>query len=164
MTSKPSFVPCAVFAGILIMLLAPVIGTAQSQSDSSASPGQAGSDGIGAIIVEEVVPDGPAALGGVKVGDFITKVEGEKVRGLLQVVLNVVVNHKPGDTIALSVFRRADKKEIDLIVTLGQNPDNAPKAWLGIVAREWRFQSQEPKGNPGTQSPSSVPGRNASTL
>ena len=162
MTFKRSTVLCAVFAGILIMLLAPVIGTAQSQSDSSPSPGKTGLVGIGPIIVEEVVPDGPAALGGIQVGDFITKVEGEKVRGVLQ-VLNVVVTHKPGDAIALSVFRRTEKKEIDLVVTLGQNPDNALKAWLGIVAREL-ILLPEPKGNPGTQSPSSAPGRNASTF
>jgi len=141
------------------MLLAPVVGIAQSQSDSRASPGQTGSDGIGPIIVVEVVPDGPAALGGVRVGDLITKVESEKVSDLLQVV-NVVLKQKPGDTLALTVFRRTAEKEIDLTVTLGQNPGNASKAWLGIVAREFlRLQLQEPKGNPA-----SGPGRNASTL
>ena len=44
--------------------------------------------------------------------------------------------HKPGDTLAVTVYRRADGKQTDITVTLGQNPKDAAKAWLGMSMRE----------------------------
>ncbi len=49
-----------------------------------------------------------------------------------QQVVDAVGKHKPGDTLALTVFHRADGKQTDITVTLGQNPKDAAKAWLGL--------------------------------
>ena len=53
-----------------------------------------------------------------------------------QQVVDAVGKHKPGDTLALTVFRRADGKQTDITVTLGQNPKDATRAWLGLSMGE----------------------------
>jgi S1-C subfamily serine protease len=84
----------------------------------------------GAFVVD-VTADGPAAKAGVQPRDIVTKVDGAIVSTPQQVV-DAVGKHKPGDSLSLTVFRRADGKQTDLTVTLGQNPTDAAKAWLGL--------------------------------
>ena len=84
----------------------------------------------GAFVVD-VAADGPAAKAGIQPRDVLTKIDGAAVTSPRQVV-DAVAHHKPGDTIALTVARRPDGKQTDITVTLGQNPDDATKAWLGL--------------------------------
>jgi S1-C subfamily serine protease len=83
------------------------------------------------VFVGEVTADGPAAKAGIAVRDVITKVAAAPVNDPQQVV-DAVAAHKPGDTLALTVFSMPDGKEKELTVTLGQSPTDASKAWLGI--------------------------------
>lgn len=64
-----------------------------------------------------ILPDGPAAKGGLKVGDVITKVNGKKIDDdhSLQ---SVVRDYQPGDKVDVSVWR--DGSEIQLTITLGE--------------------------------------------
>jgi S1-C subfamily serine protease len=66
-----------------------------------------------------VVPNGPAANGGVKVGDIITKINDQAVDTLhpLDAVLS---QFSPGDNVVLTVLR--DGKTITLNVELGVRP------------------------------------------
>jgi S1-C subfamily serine protease len=84
----------------------------------------------GAFIIE-VTADGPAAKAGIQARDVVIKVDGVQVTSPQQVV-DAVGKHKPGDTLAVTVFRRADGKQADITATLGENPKDAAKAWLGM--------------------------------
>ena len=84
----------------------------------------------GAFIVE-VTADGPAAKAGIAAHDVIIKLDGVAVTSPRQVV-DAVGAHKPGDTMVVTLFHRADGKQTEITVTLGQNPKDAAKAWLGM--------------------------------
>jgi 2-alkenal reductase len=90
------------------------------------------------LLVNEVVPDSPAAVAGirggnstqtirgiqVKVGgDIITAINGESVRDLDSLLAYLVANTTPGDTITLSIVRGSQK--LDVKVKLTARPDNA---------------------------------------
>jgi S1-C subfamily serine protease len=84
------------------------------------------------ILVERVLPDGPAEHAGIRGGnrtattglqalriggDVLTAVDGKKV--VTQVDLNLILNrHAPGDTVTITVYRGQQK--MDLRVTLGE--------------------------------------------
>jgi S1-C subfamily serine protease len=84
------------------------------------------------ILVERVVPDGPAAQAGIRGGtrtvlaglqelrlggDVLSGVDGKKISS--QMDLNLILNRKrPGDRIALTIFRGSQK--MDVPVTLGE--------------------------------------------
>ncbi len=73
-------------------------------------------DATGAI-VSQVTPDSPASSGGLRTGDVITKLNGEKIvnGGALQVAVSEMT---PGTKIALGVIR--DGKAETLNITVGQ--------------------------------------------
>jgi S1-C subfamily serine protease len=84
------------------------------------------------ILVERVLPDGPAEHAGIRGGnrtamtglqalriggDVLTAVDGKNVA--TQVDLNLILNrHAPGDTVTMTVYRGQQK--MDLRVTLGE--------------------------------------------
>jgi PDZ domain-containing secreted protein len=47
-------------------------------------------------------------------------------------VVDAVAKHAPGDTVKITIYRPVDGKITDLTVTLGKNPQDATKAWMGI--------------------------------
>src|SRR5579884_955212 len=71
------------------------------------------------VAVEALVPNGPAAKAGLRAGDVITKVDGQKIKGF-ETLAEAVENHKPGDKLKLTVAR--NDKERDIEVTLGTQP------------------------------------------
>jgi S1-C subfamily serine protease len=88
------------------------------------------------VIVQSVVPDGPADEAGLEAGgtsatingeqvrlggDIITEVDGEKVTSMDDLV-EVIQGSKPGDKIQLKFLRDGDEKTVD--VTLGTQPKN----------------------------------------
>jgi S1-C subfamily serine protease len=50
--------------------------------------------------------------------------------------VDAVAKHKPGDALALTLVRRGDRTPKDVTVTLGKNPNDASKAWLGVSLSE----------------------------
>jgi S1-C subfamily serine protease len=99
-----------------------------------------GPAGMAGVFVSEVAGDSPASKAGIQTRDLITKVEGAAVTDPGQVA-DAVSKHKPGDTLAVTVFRMGDGAVKDLTVTLGQSPADATKAYMGI--------SMGPAGFPG---------------
>ena len=89
------------------------------------------------VVVADVASDSPAAKAGIRSRDLITKVEGVAVEDPQQVA-DAVARHAPGDTLSITVRRMADDKDTDLTVTLGPNPTDAAKAWMGISMRDIR--------------------------
>jgi S1-C subfamily serine protease len=83
------------------------------------------------VIVQRVVEDSPASGAGLQVGDVITTINGDPVEapGSLS---ETIQGMKPGDEIALEVYRPEGEQEINIDVTLGEHPDNKGQAYLGV--------------------------------
>ena len=52
--------------------------------------------------------------------------------GAVRAVVEAVGEHKPGDSIAFTVYRAEDQDEIELEATLGEHPDKEGEAYLGV--------------------------------
>jgi serine protease Do len=72
-----------------------------------------------AAVVDQVVPGKPGDKAGLKVGDAIVGIDGQKVEDSNDLTLKVT-EHAPGTTVALDVIR--DGKPMKVNVTLGQRP------------------------------------------
>ncbi|GAB4572539.1 MAG: hypothetical protein Kow0077_12200 [Anaerolineae bacterium] len=78
----------------------------------------------GALIVE-IVPDSPAASAGLRVNDLITAVNDDPVT-LDSPLVQLVQAYAPGDTITLTVDRRGETLDLELV--LGTMPEETPAA------------------------------------
>ena len=72
------------------------------------------------IVVQALMPDGPAAKAGVAVHDIITRVADQPVGSAMDLTRHVAA-HQPGETIHLKVIHKGQPAGID--VTLGTRPD-----------------------------------------
>jgi len=85
--------------------------------------------GPGAMIVE-VLTDTPAAKAGLAAGDVISAVNGVTV-DLSNTLAVLIGQHKPGERVTLDVLG-PNRQSRAVTVTLGANPDDASKAYLGV--------------------------------
>ena len=69
------------------------------------------------IKVEEITKGGPMDGSGIKTGDFITKLDGDKVSNFAD-IYDLLEKHKAGDKVKVTVYRPSDKKEYEFTVTL----------------------------------------------
>lgn len=79
----------------------------------------AGEDGAEGLVVEDAVPDGPAAKAGIKPGDVITKAGDRPLRRLRDLIDSIASSD--GKPVALAIKRGDETKTID--VTPGHRPD-----------------------------------------
>jgi putative serine protease PepD len=84
----------------------PVIGAQVQTGDN---------DGRGAEI-DEVMPNTPAEKGGLRKGDVIVEVEGERVTDGIALIV-AIRSHQPGETVEFTILRDGDEKTVSL--TLG---------------------------------------------
>ncbi len=70
--------------------------------------------------IQQVVADSPADKAGVKRGDIIVKIDGEKVETEKGDLSKIIARKKAGQTVTLTVWR--DKKTLDLKSTLQSAP------------------------------------------
>jgi serine protease Do len=75
--------------------------------------------------VMEVTTGTPAETAGLQAGDVITAVDGVTIDSNHQFINEAIMNHKPGDTIKLTVDRNGQTQEIT--VTLGTRPADLNK-------------------------------------
>ena len=68
------------------------------------------------VIVQDVIPGGPAARAGMRSGDVITEIDGSKISGGAA-LLDVVANSPVGKSVQVRVLR--DGREMTLPVTIG---------------------------------------------
>ncbi|MCS7038306.1 MAG: PDZ domain-containing protein [Anaerolineae bacterium] len=83
----------------------------------------------GSVLIVEVVPDSPAAQAGLRVGDRIVAVDGERL-SLTADLAERIAGYRPGDTVTLTVLRDGREQEVE--VTLGRHPERPAAAYLGI--------------------------------
>jgi S1-C subfamily serine protease len=123
------------------------LGGSQDATDSAPPALPLASIVSGAQVVE-VVDDSPASAAGLQVDDVITAVDGKTLDGEASLA-DVIGGYAPGDEVTLSVTRPgAEEETLELSVILGENPDDADKAFLGIrYAQSAMFDLQEmPEG------------------
>jgi S1-C subfamily serine protease len=84
-----------------------------------------------AILIAEVLADTPAEQAGLETGDLITAVDGETVAEADQLV-EVIRAHQPGDEITLMVIRQGSAEPEEVVIVLGENPENPDQAYLGV--------------------------------
>ncbi|MCJ2378021.1 outer membrane-stress sensor serine endopeptidase DegS [Vibrio sp. ZSDZ34] len=77
-----------------------------------------GNEHIGGIVVLGLDPNGPAAMGGIKVQDIVMMIDGKKLNGR-QGVLDLVTDLRPGTTVDMTVLRNSE--QITLQVTVGED-------------------------------------------
>lgn len=101
-------------------------------------------------VVRTVAGDSPAADAGLEPGDLITAIDGEVVDGP-QALVEAVSARQPGDVITLTVTRSGEDEAREIDVTLGENPDDAGKAYLGVSigAFMMRFRGEMPGNRDG---------------
>jgi S1-C subfamily serine protease len=113
-----------VAAAVLVAMSLALPSAPAQENDARPYIGLAGETaGAEAVTVREVVPGGPAAQAGIKAGDTITKVDGQKIKGF-ESLADMVSRHKPGDKLALSVSDGTKEREVT--VTLGTRPGPRP--------------------------------------
>jgi 2-alkenal reductase len=74
----------------------------------------------GALVAD--LQDGPASTAGLKVDDVITKLNGDEINED-NTLTDLLFEHKPGDTVTLTVYRPSTDETLTLDVTLGTRPD-----------------------------------------
>lgn len=98
------------------------------------APGQGimpGMEATAGAVVLTVVEQGPAAEAGLQAGDLLTAIDGEEVDGP-QALVDAIASRQPGDTVVLTVTREGEDDPIEIEAVLGQHPDDAQKAYLGV--------------------------------
>jgi S1-C subfamily serine protease len=71
-------------------------------------------------VVVGVIADSPAEKAGIKAGDVIVGVDGIAIRKLIDLLVYIERNKRPGDTVTLELIRNGDRLTVD--VTLGARP------------------------------------------
>lgn len=71
------------------------------------------------VIISEVVPDSAADKAGLKIGDVIYEIEGEKVETKAQFRYQLY-KHQPGDKIKIKYYHGKDKKNCELVLSTNQ--------------------------------------------
>ncbi len=82
-------------------------------------------------LVAKVFEDTPAQKAGVKVGDFIVSVNGEKVDSVNE-LRNTVARIEPGEEVEMEIYRGGDKKTLE--ITIGTQPDKMARGGMGRPA------------------------------
>jgi Do/DeqQ family serine protease len=71
------------------------------------------------VLVNEVLPNSPAQAAGIKAGDVILAVNGKEVDAANEIQI-LIAEHKPGDSVTLTIFREG--KKLSKSVTLTEIP------------------------------------------
>lgn len=88
-------------------------------------------NGVLGLVVNSVVAGGPADKAGVKAGDVVTKLDGNAVTNANDFIAALAAK-KVGDTVTLSITHQGSTQASDVTATLGENPQTAGKAYLGV--------------------------------
>jgi len=115
----------------------------QWQSDEPPMPLPGNSGRLG-IIVISVTERSPAERAGLQQGDLIMSLDGEPA-GSAEAFSDAIARRQPGDRITLGVVRAGDEGEAELQVQLGEHPDQAGSAYLGVTIGDAVRQFRGPR-------------------
>jgi len=72
------------------------------------------------VLITNMVREGPAWQGGVRVGDVVVSMGGKKVSTVRDLIRILRLEHRVGEEVEMKVFR--EKREMTFRVTLGERP------------------------------------------
>ncbi len=98
-------------------------------------PSKPGAFGDTSIVVTSVTEGSPAAGAGLQHGDTITSLDGEPL-GSATALVEALAAHEPGDRVTLGILHAGDETEVELEIRLGEHPQEAGKAYLGVTLRD----------------------------
>jgi hypothetical protein len=84
---------------------------------------------LGALVVA-VVPDSPADRAGLREGDRIVAIDGQRL-GFERDLADLISQYEPGDRIALHI-RRPGEDSFQVRAKLGEHPERQGRAYLGV--------------------------------
>lgn len=91
------------------------------------------------VFIEKVLDDGPAAKAGLKDGDVVTEINGQRVEGTVQ--FRRMIRETPaGRTLPLTVWRDGRSETIN--ATVGKMQDNH-KQWMSATPQVFNFRMPE---------------------
>jgi|GEM_PF-5629228 len=101
------------------------------------------------VVIRQVMPNSPAAAAGLTPGQIITAVNDVKVTTPGEVV-QAVAGYAPGDTITLTVTQANQDTPQPVTVTLGADPYQPDRAWLGVMLGgftryQYHYEQQSPQ-------------------
>ena len=100
---------------IVLLLLVPVLGVAEDKPKRAWLGLMIGPDkDSGAIVVLQVIADGPAQKAGLKANDLLIRIDGAKP-ATVQAAVKVIMALKPGKKVKLEVLRDGKKKVIEAV-------------------------------------------------
>lgn len=95
-----------------------------------------------AVAVVSVQADSPAAKAGLAGRDLIVAVDG-KAPESTQALIDAIGAKKAGDSVTVKVYRPSTKSTLELSVTLGENPQQAGKAFMGVSLSSRMIERQQ---------------------
>ena len=84
----------------------------------------------GGALLLEVAPGSPAESAGLRKADVVVAVNGEALTPE-RMLSDAITALKPGDKPVIHYWRRGNERSV--IVPLGENPENADQAYLGVL-------------------------------
>jgi S1-C subfamily serine protease len=112
------------------------------------------------VVIQQVMPNSPAEAAGLIPGQVITAVNDHAVT-FPAAVVQTVAAHAPGDTITLTITQTGQDAPQTITVTLGENPYQPDRAWLGVtlgrIVRYQYYYEQSPNNyQPGQNNPGNI--------
>jgi hypothetical protein len=109
------------------------------------------------VEVEDVTAGGPAEKAGIRKGDQVIAVGGQKVRSVYHVV-SMVLNHQPGDRMDFTVQQGKEVKDVKLTLARGEpvGQDQRPAGLRGKANDKGNYEIV-PYAAEGTAPPARVP-------
>jgi S1-C subfamily serine protease len=86
---------------------------------------------INGLFIASVEEDSPAGDAGLQVHDVITRLDGEDIEDM-DAFLQTLRAHSPGDKVILTIARSGEDEEMEITVTLSENPDDEGIGYLGV--------------------------------
>jgi S1-C subfamily serine protease len=113
--------------------------------------------GEDSVEVEDVTAGGPADKAGIRKGDQVIAVGGQKVRSVYHVV-SMVLNHQPGDRMDFTVQQGKDLKDVRLTLARGEpvGQDQRPAGLRGKSSDKGTYEIV-PYATEGQTPPARVP-------